>query len=94
MADISACSDKKCPSRTICYRYLCVKGMWQSYSDFGRKKGQMRCEDFVDNAEVATICRCNLMGMEHKRTSSCDVFEQLTDIVAPKKQPKVCKRKK
>jgi hypothetical protein len=50
MADITACSDKRCPSRTICYRYTCEKDTYQSYfAESPRKDGEMRCEEFWDN---------------------------------------------
>jgi hypothetical protein len=50
MADITACSDKRCPSRTLCYRYVCEKDTYQSYfAKSPRKKGRIRCEEFWDN---------------------------------------------
>ena len=30
-------------------------------------------------------CRCNLFGMSHKRTSSCDVFEVITQSALRKR---------
>lgn len=48
MADITACDDKKCPSRTICYRFTCPKNKYkQSYfAKSPRKKDAMRCDEF------------------------------------------------
>jgi hypothetical protein len=54
MPDISMCADTRCPSRTICYRYCAEpEALWQSYGSFGRKKGQMRCEDYWDYRSVS-----------------------------------------
>ena len=49
-ADITACEDKRCPSRTYCYRYTCVKSTFQSYFvKSPRKPHAMRCSEFWDN---------------------------------------------
>jgi hypothetical protein len=78
MTDISACSNKRCPSRTLCYRYTCEKNpRYQSYGAFGRKKGQMRCEDFWDNSKIS-MCNCEMFAMEHKWNPLC----QLKEIVS------------
>jgi hypothetical protein len=35
-------------------------------------------------------CRCNLFGMKHKRTSACDVFEQITMPELSQKDSEIC----
>jgi hypothetical protein len=46
MADISMCSDDKCPSAKLCYRHEAkANPLRQSYADFGRKKGAKDCKD-------------------------------------------------
>jgi len=51
MADICACQDKKCPSRTLCYRYTCEKDThWQSYfAKSPRKPHAVSCDEFWAN---------------------------------------------
>lgn len=89
MADICCCQDNRCPSRTMCYRFTAKKDeMRQSYwAKSPRKAHAMKCEEFWDNSWTpdptdysVNKCRCCLFGMEHKRTSACDVFEQLHSI--------------
>lgn len=50
MPDIAACSDSKCPSRKKCYRYVCARGMYQSFGDFGaerrKRKDKKKCDWF------------------------------------------------
>ena len=51
MADVTACLDKRCPSRTLCYRYTCKKDEYrQSYwKKSPRKEHAVRCEEFWSN---------------------------------------------
>jgi len=97
MADICMCLDKRCPSRTLCYRFTAEKDKYrQSYfAKSPRKKGKMRCEEFWSNdgtpdpsdysVNEPPMCRCNLFGMKHKRQNACDVFEALTQPALRKK---------
>lgn len=34
MADITLCSNNKCPIKELCYRFTCQPGRYQSYSHF------------------------------------------------------------
>lgn len=105
MADVTACLDRRCPSRVFCYRFTCQKDGWQSYFKKSPRKAQaVSCNQFWDNTtkhghpdptdytasqKVPIICDCNLYGMKHKRNESCEVFEAIT-------QPslrKMCTRK-
>lgn len=53
MPDISMCLDHNCPSKNICYRYFAKPDEFQqSYNDFGRKRGQSKCDMYYDNGEV------------------------------------------
>jgi hypothetical protein len=101
MADITMCLDKRCPSRTLCYRFTApFERRYQSVADFQRRKGCVRCGSFWDNSSE---CSCELYGMKHRRNGGCEVFEAITmpkiaakcrkATVSSKKQPKVCKRK-
>jgi len=50
MADVTACNDKRCPSRTLCYRFTCQKDEYQSYFvKSPRKNGAVSCCEFWDN---------------------------------------------
>jgi hypothetical protein len=106
MADICMCLDNRCPSRTLCYRFTAKKDEYrQSYwAKSPRKPHAVRCEEFWSNKGIPDptdysvneppLCKCNLFGMSHKRTNSCDVFEQLTDICVPQKGTNVPKLKR
>ena len=50
MADISMCSDKKCPSRKKCYRFTAKANPYRQayFTDTGRK-GKVKCEEFWSN---------------------------------------------
>lgn len=51
--DISMCADKRCPSRTICYRFTAKpEPRYQCYGAFGRKPDAIRCKDFWNNAKM------------------------------------------
>lgn len=50
MADITMCLDKRCPSRTMCRRFMAIpSALHQSYSDFKRHPNKVRCSMFLDN---------------------------------------------
>jgi hypothetical protein len=52
MADITKCRDKRCPSRTLCYRYT-AKANPDRQAYFAenpyRKMDAVRCDEFWDN---------------------------------------------
>jgi len=53
MSDITMCGDNKCPSRMLCERFCCKPNrLWQSYSNFGRQKGQKRCNSLMLTQEA------------------------------------------
>ncbi len=51
MADICCCLDKRCPSRTLCYRFTAEKDEYgQAYwAKSPRKPHAMRCDEFWSN---------------------------------------------
>ena len=89
MADIAMCQDKKCPSRTLCYRYTAERCQYaQSYfAKSPREKGNVRCENFWSNSgtpdptddSVSTyktpMCKCDAFRMDHPWTPYCQLFE-------------------
>jgi hypothetical protein len=50
-ADICACSDKRCPSRTLCYRYTCEKDTYRQayWIKSPRKAHAISCNEFWAN---------------------------------------------
>lgn len=46
MADITKCTDGKCPSRKTCWRRLAPSSRLQSYSDFNRPEQADKCQDY------------------------------------------------
>lgn len=46
MPDISMCENKKCPLRSMCYRFRAIPDEWQSFSAFEYKDG--KCDFFWD----------------------------------------------
>ena len=54
MPDICMCTDKRCPSRTMCVRYTSKPDPhWQSYfTTSPRKKDAMRCSNFWEDDDV------------------------------------------
>lgn len=51
-ADVCMCQDKRCPSRTLCYRYTAKACKYRQayFAKSPRKKDAMRCEEFLDNS--------------------------------------------
>jgi hypothetical protein len=45
MTDITKCSNKDCPLKNTCFRFLAKDGYWQSYSDF-KPKEDGTCEHY------------------------------------------------
>jgi hypothetical protein len=59
MADICKCSDKNCPSKLDCYRYIAESDGWQSYfAESPRKENEKKCEYFwkLDNKKENEQC--------------------------------------
>jgi hypothetical protein len=108
MADICACNDKKCPSRTLCYRFTCEKSKYRQayWAKSPRKKNAVSCEEFMSNEgnpdptddSVSTYkapeCRCNLYGMVHKRNPACQLFEIFSKPWVSEKVDKTCDKKR
>jgi len=46
MADITKCTDGRCPSRKTCYRAQAESSERQSYADFGREPDADKCDDY------------------------------------------------
>ncbi len=49
MPDISMCADRRCPSRTTCYRSDLVttpKAFWQAWGSFDRDEGADSCPSY------------------------------------------------
>ena len=63
MSDICACNDKRCPSRTLCYRYVCKKDTYQSYfAKSPRKPHAVSCDQFMsNNRKTLTMTEYNNM---------------------------------
>lgn len=53
MADYTLCNDRQCPSREGCFRFKAPRSTWQSVADFGRKKGEEACADFLALAALS-----------------------------------------
>jgi hypothetical protein len=74
MADITACRDKRCPSRTLCYRYTCEKDTYQSYfAKSPRKIHAMKCNEYWES-EIG-ICKCDAFALPHKKNKLCSVYK-------------------
>jgi hypothetical protein len=91
MSDICMCEDKKCPSRTLCYRFTAEKCEYrQSYfAESPRKKGQMCCSSFWNND--SDECECDAMGIEHKRSKICEDYLKKMDKAGIKSQEHILK---
>ena len=106
MSDITACGDKRCPSRTLCYRYTCEKDThWQSYlAKSPRKLCAVSCDEFWSNkgtpdptdlsVNETPECRCDLYGMVHKWNPACQLFEIISKPWIGKKVKRVRKNRK
>ena len=85
MTDISKCSDKRCPSRTLCYRFTAPsEPRYQSFGAFGRKAGQKKCEDFWDNA---VSDKCQNGAINETETISMERYSNMIDEIAAKGKP-------
>ena len=104
MADIAMCQDKRCSSRTLCYRFTAKADPYrQSYFTNSREKGKIRCDEFWSNegtpdptdysVNEAPICRCNLYGMPHKWNAACQLFEVISKPWLSQKPTKVSDKK-
>jgi hypothetical protein len=51
MSDLDKCENKKCPSSSICWRYLAPSAEFQWYSSYKPEQGKDKCEDFIDAKE-------------------------------------------
>ena len=92
MVDITCCSDQKCPSRTLCYRYTASKDEYQSYfAKSPRKKDAMRCSEFWENSrgskdrDSTQMCECDAFGIPHKYNPICQLHE-----IASQKHTTIC----
>lgn len=58
MPDISMCSNKTCPLRMTCYRFIAKANPWgQSYGDFKwteDNEGKVTCDSYSDSAPYKT----------------------------------------
>ena len=67
MADISKCSNSKCPRRYGCYRVTAKDGIWQSYSYFTPE----------ENGDCAWFIPINGCGCsEGECTGDCKYWEE------------------
>jgi len=64
MADISKCTDDKCPSKKICWRFTApVSPYRQAYGSFGREEDAYNCDMFWHNG----VCKhCHQSDGNHK----------------------------
>ena len=87
MADITKCRDKRCPSRTLCYRFTAKADEYrQSYwAKSPRKPHAVRCEEFwsndgipdpMDDSVHKVNCWCNAMALPHKRNKICGDYSK------------------
>lgn len=47
MIDFSMCTDKKCPRRKQCYRFMATPDKFQSYVVSGRSPMAKKCVNFI-----------------------------------------------
>ena len=90
MADICACNDKKCPSRTLCYRYTCEKNKFrQAYFTLPiRVKGKMKCKEFWSNEGTPDPSDYTVTqkALRRKRISSQE-YQLICDNIIAKGKP-------
>ena len=87
MADISKCSDKRCPSRTICYRFTAPsEPRYQSFGAFGRKAGKMRCDSFWNN-EFGDPSDDTVNVANEPQVISLKRYSEMIDEIAAKGKP-------
>jgi len=46
MSDIAKCTDRHCPSRKTCWRYIAPSSRPQSYADFNRTDQADKCSEY------------------------------------------------
>lgn len=52
MPDISKCADAECPWRRSCWRFMAPDAPGQSYTDYERREGAVKCRSFLPVQDV------------------------------------------
>ena len=69
MADICMCQDKRCPSRTVCYRFTAERDKYRQafFSKSPRKPHAMSCDEFWSNEGTPDPTDYSIQSNVHKR---------------------------
>lgn len=77
MPDIGMCTDDRCPSRGICYRYWAIPSNFQNYGGIPlRPTGAKKCDVFWPACEATSELKpeaeCHEVNMVSRQVCPCE----------------------